>query len=154
VSRSPEQMKQLQDLAAAAIGFDATRGDVLTLEDLSFEQPVIAVMPPPTMADKVRKGLNDYAVVVRYGSLLVLFLLAYWFMVRPLQKRALSGVARLEAAPTPLLAAHELPQLAPVRPEEDALRTSALKEQLVQLVKAEPGNSTRAVQAWLREDGK
>ena len=58
VKRSPEQMKQLQDLAAAAIGFDATRGDVLTLEDLSFQQPVIAVMPPPTVADKVRKGLK------------------------------------------------------------------------------------------------
>ncbi len=154
VKRSPEQLKQLQDLAAAAIGFDAARGDVLTVEDLSFEQPTVAVMPAPTMADKVRKGLNDYAVVVRYGSLLVLFLLAYMLMIRPLQKRALSGVREVEVPSTPQLPAHELPQLAPARPEDDALRSAALKEQLVQMVKTQPGTSTRAVQAWLREDGQ
>ena len=156
VKRSPEELKQLQDLAAAAIGLDASRGDVLTIEDMSFDQPAAVDVPPPSMVDKLRKGLNDYAVVVRYGSLLVLFLLGYLLMVRPVQKRALSGAKELKAPEAiPLLGAEmEQMHLPPVRPGEEALRSAALKEQLVQMVKAEPHNSTRAVQAWLKGEAQ
>ncbi len=155
VKRSPEELKQLQDLASAAIGLDTARGDVLTIEDMSFDQPLVADIAPPSMADRFRKGLNDYAVAVRYGSLLLLFLLGYLLMVRPVQKRALSGVKALSAPEQPLLAElHQAAQLAPVQPGEEAVRSGALKEQLVQMVKAEPTNSTRAVQAWLHGDGQ
>ncbi len=155
VKRSPEELKQLQDLAAAALGLDTARGDVLTVEDMSFEQAAQVEVPPPALADRLRKGLNDYAVVVRYGSLLLLFLLGYLLMVRPVQKRALSGQKILESPErTPLLAEQVQPQLAPISLGEEALRSGMLKEQLVQLVKAEPQNSTRAVQAWLRGDGQ
>ncbi len=155
MKRSPEELKQLQDLAAAAIGLDTARGDVLTVEDMSFDEPVAVDVPLPSMADRFRKGLNDYAIAVRYGSLLVLFLLAYALVVRPVQKRALGEALALPAPEQmPLLISQEVPQLAPVHPGEEALRSSALKEQLVQLVKAEPANSTRAVQAWLRGDAQ
>ena len=45
-------------------------------------------------------------------------------------------------------------QLPPLAPGEEALRSGALKEQLVQLVKAKPDTSTKAVQAWLREGSR
>ena len=153
MKRSPEELKQLQDLAAAAIGLDAARGDVLTIEDMSFDQPATVEVPPVTLPERLRKGLNDYEVVFRYGSLLVLFLLGYLLMVRPVQKRALSGLKDLKAsAPTPLLADAEPMQLPPLQPGEEAARSGALKEQLVQLVKAQPQNSARAVQAWMHGD--
>ena len=137
VKRSPEELKQLQDLAAAALGLDTARGDVLTVEDMSFAQAAQVEVPPVSASDRIRKGLNDYAVVVRYGSLLLLFLLGYVLMVRPVQKRALGGPRVLEAPERPpLLAEHVQPQLAPISPGEEALRSGLLKEQLVQLVKA------------------
>ena len=34
--RSPAQLKQLQDLAAAVIGMDPQRGDEVTVENMSF----------------------------------------------------------------------------------------------------------------------
>ncbi len=155
MKRSPEELKQLQDLAAAAIGLDTARGDVLTVEDMSFEQPTTAEVPPPSLSDKVRKGMNDYAVVIRYGSLLALFLLGYFLMVRPVQQRALAAAKDLKAPlGQPLLADSEPMQLPPLAPGEEALRSGALKEQLVQLVKAKPDASTKAVQAWLREDAR
>ncbi len=151
MKRSPEELKQLQDLAASAIGLDTARGDVLTIEDMSFEQPAATDMPAPSLVDKMRKGLSDYAIVVRYGSLLTLFLLGYMLMIRPVQKRALSE--RLpDPDAMPLLADVHTPQLPPINPGDEALRSGALKDQLVQLVKAEPVNSTKAVQAWLREE--
>jgi flagellar M-ring protein FliF len=36
VSRSPQDLKKLQDMVANAIGVDAARGDVITLEELPF----------------------------------------------------------------------------------------------------------------------
>ena len=32
-------MKQIEDLAAAALGIDAKRGDLLAVENLSFQNP-------------------------------------------------------------------------------------------------------------------
>ncbi len=152
VKRSPEELKQLQNLAAAAIGLDTARGDVLTVEDMSFDLPAAAEVPKLSWMERGRQGLNDYAVAVRYGSLLLLFLLGYVLMVRPLQKRVFTGDAEAKPTVTPLLAGAEAPQLPPPDPGEEALRSGALKDQLVQMVKTQPANTTRAVQAWLRED--
>ncbi len=157
VKRSPEELKQIQDLAAAAIGLDSTRGDVLTIQDMSFDQPLTAEIAAPSLVERLRKGMNDFAVVIRYGSLLMLFLLGYVLMVRPVQKRALGGARSLPAAapePMPMIAEVQQIQLPPVDPGEEALKSAALKEQIVQMVKAEPTNSTRAVQAWLKGDPK
>jgi flagellar M-ring protein FliF len=97
--------------------------------------------------------LTDYSSVIRYAALLVLFMLVYLLMIRPIQKRALT-------APNPLLLAAKH---APVstEPEEEIKRDSSaviaqrslvLKKQLAEFVKAEPESSTTAVRAWLRED--
>ena len=156
--RSTEELKQLQDLASAAIGLDPARGDVLTVEDMSFHQAAAVDVAPPSWLDRASRGLNSYTVVLRYGSLLALFVLAWALVLRPMQKRALAAPAvRMEE--TPLLTAEEQAQLAAgahagALGGADGLRSAALREQLVQLVKTEPQNSTRAVQAWLRGDAQ
>jgi flagellar M-ring protein FliF len=43
---SPEKLKAIRDLVAAAIGFDTARGDQLILETLPFEA-TLAIEPPP-----------------------------------------------------------------------------------------------------------
>jgi flagellar M-ring protein FliF len=150
--RTPEELKVISDIAQAAIGFNSARGDVISVQNLSFDRPVVAEMPPVTFAEKARKGLNDYSSVIRYTGLMVLFLLVYMLMVRPIQTRAL-------AASTPLLPAGrasadaELEAGAPTESAASlALRSSMLRKQLAEFVKAEPESSTNAVRAWLREE--
>jgi flagellar M-ring protein FliF len=156
LKRSPEELKQIQDIAQAAIGFDTTRGDVMTVQDMSFDHPEAIEVPVQTMIDKLRKGAADYSQPIRYAMLLVLFLLAYLLMIKPIQKRALSAVepAKLSAGEdglAGLAGQHEANQLeAPVAPSQVA----ALKQEMVQMVKTEPVASTRAVQVWLRGEGK
>jgi flagellar M-ring protein FliF len=149
--RTPEELKVISDIAQAAIGFNSARGDVISVQNLSFNRPVAEEIPPVTLADKARKGLHDYSPVIRYAGLLVLFLLVYLLMLRPIQRRAL-------AAPTPLLAATRTSEDAD--PEAGALdesaaslalRSAVLRKQLAEFVKAEPESSTNAVRAWLRE---
>jgi flagellar M-ring protein FliF len=151
LKRSPEDLKQIEELAQAAIGFDSTRGDVLNVQDMSFAQPDPIDIPAPTIVDKVRKGIVDYAQLIRYSMMLLFFLLAYVLMIRPVQKRALSvippvvdpnqalleqmGTAGQLGAPTTV-----------IEPNQVAL----LKDELVQMVKDAPIASTRAVQVWIR----
>jgi flagellar M-ring protein FliF len=153
VKRSPEELKQIEDLASAALGLDKTRGDSLTVEDMSFAAPPASDLPTPTMLDKARKGLNDFSDVLRYGFLLTLFALAYLLVLRPMQKRALAALPAPALAEVPTLPV--LPKIAalpiqPVDEDEQLARANGLKDQLSQLVKAQPQHSVETVQAWLR----
>jgi flagellar M-ring protein FliF len=150
--RNSEELKTISELAQAAIGFNAARGDVISVQNLSFDRPVAAEIPPISLVDKARKGINDYSSIIRYAALLVLFLLVYLLMLRPIQKRAL-------AAPNPLLAASRTTALGETETVATgeaaaslALRSQVLRKQLAEFVKAEPESSTNAVRAWLREE--
>ncbi len=59
--RTPDELKVISEIAQAAIGFNVARGDVISVQNLSFDRPVAADIPPVTFADKARKGLNDYS---------------------------------------------------------------------------------------------
>ncbi len=158
MKRSPEDLKQIEDLAQAAIGFDSTRGDVMSVQDMSFDQPLAIDVPAPSMVDKVRKGVADYSEIIRYGMLLMLFVLAYVLMIKPVQKRALLGAPGMLPAGEAKGAALPLPEQSPANhqlepPAVEAAAPSqvaALKQELVNMVKTEPAASTRAVQVWLR----
>jgi flagellar M-ring protein FliF len=151
--RSPEDIKLISEIAQAAIGFNSTRGDVISVQNLSFDRAPVVDVPPLTLADKTRKGLNDYASVARYGALTALFILVYLLMIRPIQKRAL-------ATPAPLLpgSGSAMPALvAEVVPDSTAIlaqRSLQLKKQISDFVEAEPESSAVAVRAWLREEAK
>jgi len=55
--RTPEELKTISELAQAAIGFNSARGDVISVQNLAFERPVVADLPPITFAEKrPRKG--------------------------------------------------------------------------------------------------
>jgi flagellar M-ring protein FliF len=147
LQRSPEQLKQLQGLAEAAIGFDAARGDVLTIEDMPFAVPTVIAPPKPSLLDKIQLALNGFATLLRYLALLTMFALVYMFTIRPMQKQVLRMPVKLPAAPAPPAL---LPEPVPTTPNEDALRSKALKEELTQMVKAQPALSARTVQAWIQ----
>lgn len=165
--RTPEELKMINDLAAAAIGFNTARGDAISVENLSFDHPEDAdTTAPETFVDKARKGVNDFASVIRYGVLLVLFLMVYLLMIRPMQKKIFPKAAPVKeiAARTALenateaVAAHAALEAAAPQPLESspaflaAQRALALKKELTEFIKNEPEASTAAVRTWLREE--
>lgn len=148
--RSPQELQQIQTLAANAIGVDLARGDVITVQNLSFMNAANTEMPTLSAMDRARKGVSDYATVLRYLMLLVLFGLAYALMIRPLQRSVLSTLVEIpkeSALPEPA-SIPALPE--PVLSSADVTRTLTLKEQMIQQVKAEPASSVRVIQAWLQ----
>lgn len=152
--RQPEELKLISELAQAAIGFNSVRGDVISVQNLTFDRISAAEIPPPTFIEQARKGLNDYSSLVRYAGLLVLFILVYLLMIRPIHKRAF-------AVEKPVLTAelaHSHLELENAATTESAAslahRSLVLKKQLADFVRNEPENSTTAVRAWLREESQ
>jgi flagellar M-ring protein FliF len=146
-------LKLIEELSQAAIGFNADRGDVISVQNLTFDRPEPMDDQPPTFAEQARKSLHDYSSAVRYASLLLLFVMVYLLMIRPIQKRVLATPNRPEPAkmvPT-MRAEAELP--APPDSQANlAQRSQTLKKQLAEFVKADPESSTTVVRAWLREE--
>jgi flagellar M-ring protein FliF len=155
VKRTPEELEKIQQLAQDVIGFDTKRGDSISVQNLSFDSPVSAGdLAPPNWSTKAQKVVTDYSSLVRPLSLLAMFMLAYLFVLRPLQKQAFSPAQPYQAQ-QPVLDNPSIPNRLSASVGSSALGTKGateLKEQTIELIRQKPANTARAVQAWLREE--
>jgi flagellar M-ring protein FliF len=150
--RQPDELKLISELAQAAIGFNSARGDVISVQNLTFEHAAADDLPPATFQDKARKGLSDYSSEVRYGVVVFLFLLVYLLMIKPIQKRVLSTPVSLPVqGPLARVDEHEFASI-PESPAILAQRSAILKKQLAELVRTEPESGVTAVRTWLQEE--
>jgi flagellar M-ring protein FliF len=147
-------LDKIKQLAEAVIGFDEKRGDTISVQNLSFDSPIAgADLTAPNWTEKIQKTVTDYSSLLRPISLLALFLLAYMFVLRPIQKQALGPGLAAPAAQQALGAGPRVQSLPmPVDMVDETRRASQLKEQTIELIKQKPVNTARAVQAWLREE--
>ncbi len=153
-ARSQATLNQIQQLAQAVIGFDAKRGDTISVQDMSFASDEDGAIPTPGLAERIQKTLSDYASLLRPMSLLVLFAMVYLFVLRPVQRQVL-GAGSVPMAEQPVLAAPMVPEQLALEVKETAdptRRASQLKEQAIEQIKQKPADTARALRAWLREE--
>ena len=150
--RSPEELAKVRELAQAAIGFDAGRGDVITVQDMSFAaNQADSEIAEPTWATHLQKTMTDYSLVLRPIALLFLFMLAYLFFFRPMLKHVLSPAA-LPSGIQPALSSTGQQSLAPGSTLDENARAAHLKQQALDLVRQKPADSARALRVWMREE--
>ena len=154
--RTPDELKQIEDLAKAAIGIDLTRGDNLTIQNLSFEQHPDSDAPiKPTKLEQIRLKLNDWSSVVRYAALLCLFLFVYFLLLRPLKKQITTTLKSLPGKAASQVTAVQAEQLvAEQEASSEQQRSLTIKKQLMEKAKAEPVATSRLIQAWVHEGSK
>jgi flagellar M-ring protein FliF len=164
--RTPEEMKQIEELAKAAIGFDAQRGDLFSLQNISFVQAPPEVVAPTGKTQKVMGFVERWTGVLRYGALLVIFLLVYLLVLRPVKKQVMgilqrpgnaalgggqtAGLLTAGGGEAQGLAGGGLTDEAAAGEVSDTIR---LKKQLVSKVKADPESASKLLQNWVRETG-
>lgn len=166
--RSPEEMKQIEQLAAAALGMDPKRGDLLAVENLSFQNLSQDTAVPPTLMERVQRSMRNWSWVFRYLALACLFGSVYMLLLRPVKKQLMTVLRELPLRATGRPAVAETAAakvVAPPQPEalEEILgaagqdgdlslkKLAILKNHLVDKVKTEPAGASRLVQNWLRE---
>jgi flagellar M-ring protein FliF len=155
-----EELKQIEELAKAAIGIDVSRGDSMNVQNLAFEPTALDAPIKPPVTERVRTLLNDWSSIVRYAALILLFLLVYALLLRPLKRQLLTTFRELPARIASQRAAGEGagaelasgPGGAILSIEQQ--RAAALKKQLVEKVKLEPAATGKLVQAWLNEGSR
>lgn len=151
--RTADELKDIESLAKASIGIDTQRGDTLTVENLSFEQPPATVAEKLPLSDRVKVILHDWSSIVRYTSLLLLFVLTYIMLLRPLKKQVLVTVRELPgrvAAQQPSVGGAALDNALAALPAEQ--RALVLKKQLLDKVKGEPAVAGQLLHAWINEE--
>jgi flagellar M-ring protein FliF len=166
-SRSAEEMHRLEELAQAAVGYDARRGDQVVMQNVSFSTNAPEVKPPALdrLMEEVRgllhtqPGLMHTAVIGICGVLLVLFVL------RPvarevsatLRKPMLLGAGTSNAEVLAFGEEHLLPihieqgdEAMLARPKSNVYHLQqGIFEQVSEHIRREPAQSTRLIEAWI-----
>src|SRR5208337_5224782 len=93
--RTADEMKEIEQLARAAIGVDAQRGDVLAVENLSFQELPLEIPDAPAKSEHWRRLLEPWSWVLRYVALAALFLVVYALILRPVKKLAMTAFREL-----------------------------------------------------------
>jgi flagellar M-ring protein FliF len=152
---APEELAKIEQLAQASLGIDANRGDHLAIQNVSFDRRPEVAPAKPSAVERVRTTLHDWSAAVRYASLLLLFLIAYFLMLRPVQREIVAAF-RAIAHPQPELPVADAATL----PAADAQEATgmfgedaqAVKKQLIERVTKDPLATSRLIQAWVEED--
>lgn len=178
-TRTPEELQKMQDLVAAAVGLDQTRGDQIVVQTIPFEQPSLEARN----LSWLERNNELVRTAIKYGALALATLLLLLFVVRP-AKRALQQAAKAprllgpgERTALALSSGHsELPALTSNSLESprtvaeleadmeaqvaremaslapDIVRASTLKKQLVERSRKQPESVAMTIRGWLQEN--
>ena len=158
--RSADELRNLTALAQAAVGFDTTRGDVVTVQDLAFDDN--RSQPPATLAQQLQRAAEDSPFLVKYSALLIGLLMVVAFGLRPAIRHAGAALATAESGKNvrrelpagPGAVAAQIPP-SPPEPEEidpERQRTQEIFDQVTTHMKHEPTQSSRLLQSWIHSD--
>jgi flagellar M-ring protein FliF len=154
-ARSADELRNLTALAQAAVGFEAQRGDVVTVQDLAFEDN--HAVAETSVVSRALENAETSPVLMKYAVILLGLLLVMGFGVRPALKRvgaagALAGASahggkELAGATGAPLAA---PEPAPI--DAERVRTQEIFDQVTGQVKKHPAQTSRLLQSWIHSD--
>ncbi len=148
-NRSVDELRNLTTLAQASVGFDANRGDMLTVEDLAFDQN--RAEAPVPLWDRVLSSAENSPVLVKYAALLLGILVVLAFGVRP----ALRHAAEIEKPKAKELPAGQTQALSPPEPspvDSERARAQQILEEVSGHLKREPAQSSRLLQSWIHSE--
>jgi flagellar M-ring protein FliF len=153
--RSSEELRTLTALAQAAVGFDASRGDLVTVQDLGFDENRNAVTP--SILRQALEMIEDSPVLVKFGTLLAGLVLLITFAIRPaLGQAKQSALASASARPGSLAAPAGAPEALPtseqVALDAERQRVQRVFDQVTDTLKRDPAQSSRLLQSWIHSD--
>lgn len=153
---------RFQKLAAAAVGLQPDRGDVLTVENIGFEVPEAAPeVPEAGLGGQLLDGARRYwPTALRYVLILAVAFYALFGILRPMAQRATAlSVATTTApvgAPARLPTVQEMEgqidnELGAAR-QGQPQRLPVLSKRVARLADEEPEQLVRIVRGWMSEE--
>lgn len=165
VAPSPERMKVIQAVVAAAAGVNTTRGDQLTVETLPFEatlnaEPPGSASPTPLSHASPAQKFSPYVIAGAAAGLVMLAAIAFLLLRKrkrvartPGLPSELAAAARnalegkSDSATASALATAEALKLAPLTTTKSQLLTKQVAEE----AQKDPAALARVLRSWLNE---
>ena len=111
--RSDAELATLKELVSSAVGLDTTRGDVLTLKSLPFDQQAVGGTLVESSFLSTFGPLNLMSMI-QLGVLALVALILGLFVIRPILTSSARSVGQLEAPMMPLALPRGMATPAPV----------------------------------------
>lgn len=148
-ARSADEMRRMEQLAQAAVGFDSKRGDSVVVQNVAFttNSPTVKAPMVERLAEESSAILRSQPGLLRFLGVALCCVLAFLFFVRPMMRQMGQFMRPVAVLP-------ELPLLEPPPVLEAAASALSANQQRIQLrineqVKAEPIQSSRILEAWI-----
>ncbi|MEE8435322.1 MAG: flagellar basal-body MS-ring/collar protein FliF, partial [bacterium] len=148
VEWTTEEMKELERMVKAAVGFNAKRGDTLTITNMRFEQG--RDRDAIVQSEKRERNQQFFKDIIRFTVLGVVLLFMIMFVVRPM-------VQRLSQKPEDLDLLMGLPAtIGELEGEELEIPTERevglpARDKIIEIARADPLATASLVRTWLRE---
>jgi flagellar M-ring protein FliF len=150
--RSADELRNLTSLAQAAVGFDSSRGDIVTVQNLPFDEN--RTPPAPSAPAQIMSRVASSPLLVKYLTLLIGILAVLAFGIRPALRKAavgMKGQPQLPGSGSSGQAA--LPEPEAPMPDPNRVKAQEIFEQVTSQLKKEPAQSSRLLQSWIHSDG-
>jgi flagellar M-ring protein FliF len=150
--RSVDELRNFTALAQAAVGFDASRGDVVTVQDMSFDEN--HNLSQPSLPAQVLSSVESSPELVKYLSLLIGLLVVLAFGVRPAIRGATADLKPPAAQELPAAPAEQasLPPPEPALPDPGKARAREIFGQVTGHLSKDPAQSSRLLQSWIHSE--
>jgi len=144
-ARTPDEIKQIQDLVGGAIGIDANRGDSVVVQSMPFSKPA-DTSAPPTAIDKYKQFVPN---AMKYGTLVLVAALLLWFVILPARKAIKVAIAPAVSEETKLLEAAKTIESEIEMEEEKRLQEDVIPKQLEESTADSEGLTVAELEAQL-----
>ncbi|GFO58596.1 flagellar M-ring protein [Geomonas silvestris] len=138
--RSPDELQKIEALVKSAVGFNAERGDQVTVANIPFQETGDAAGEAPRWWDApiLQALMKNGLIALGFAALLL-------FVIRPLLKVLKTEPHQESLIPIPDLDAIKLVEQA--NKEQEAMRITQLE--LIEKVKQDPYQVAQILQNWL-----
>jgi len=146
--RTPDELEEIRQIAEQTVGFEASRGDTITIKNLKFKQPLVEVEKlKQQQRETTRKFIID---LIRYVLVGVIIILLVFLVIRPM-------VQKLSAKPEDLDLLMGLPTtIGELEGEELEIPTEKEtgippRDKIIEIARQDPLKTATLVRTWLRE---
>ncbi len=160
--RSAEDIARITALVKSAVGFDAKRGDTLSIASMRFDDADSPVVRPPSLASRLLSGLDISHIlqIVLFGGVALVALLA---VLRPaaLKLAAASAPSPAQALLPGTQALLEAPRdpadgdetMMDVENIDGQIRASSIRR-IAGLIEKQPEESLAVIRGWMAQESQ
>jgi flagellar M-ring protein FliF len=151
VPHTADELARIEDLAKAAVGFNAARGDQIAVEDMAFVANAPAA--PPSLIDRFMPREDHILGAMWVVGPIIIFVLLLFFVFRPIGMQLVQQMARPELPGqehvATLIESEPVTDVFEPRPRT---RSQLLRESVSQRMMQEPEPVVRLVKSWITDD--